>query len=80
MRNAKKEGEKGRKSISKAFKKTVYMFRRAERAPAGWRTAAQGHKQLGMEKEAKGKKRPSSNHSAESRKGRGEVVTGDCHV
>lgn len=70
----------GGKSIYKAFRKIVYVFRTAERLPAGWRTAAQGHKQLGMGKEGKGKNRLSSNHSAESRKGRGEVVTGDCHV
>lgn len=72
--------EEGGKSISKAFRKMCMCSGRAERLLAGWGTAAQGHQQLGMGKEGKGKKRLSSNHSAESRKGRGEVVTGDCHV
>lgn len=31
-------------------------------------------------REGKKKRASASNHSAESRKGLGEVVTGDCHV
>lgn len=72
--------EKGRNLSMRPLEKQCMCSGAAERLVAGWRAAAQGHKQLRMGKEGKRKNRLSSNHSAESRKGRREVVTGDCHV